>query len=398
MSPACRLTRVNVHRGPLGLDLGDSSTGDAALIGLVTALGDRARRARGQPAQQEACALHSLQLDGCYKLTHTALALLPISGATAHLRSLNVSGLRPLGAGPSKRVTDRPLCGGSDSSLLSDILRAAPELRQLQLDELSVPHTCLQQLAASCTQLESLSLMGCRDVCDAGLALLAAGCPQLRSLTIGGANGRWTEAAGLAAFTQLSHLSLARRGGCTDAEMSTLLSSLTGLASLRLAGLSRVSDEGLAGVTRLSALSSLVLVCCDGLQGAWLGSMRTLHVLRLRHCPAVLPRHLQVRLGFASPSKPCRVALLLVTSPKFAGAGRLVSGSSCLMQLWAVTGIDAASCVQAVALCCRRLQVLELPGHVSPHCLPVQAAGHLAGIRVESQAAHAENLRRRDSF
>ena len=181
------------------------------------------------------------------------------------------------------------------SRLLQAILRAAPALASLQLDELPVPLACLQQAAASCTRLQSLSLMGCRGMCDGGLRALAAACPALHSLAIGGRSGLWQEDTGLAALTQLRHLSLGRRS-CKDAQMSGLLGSLSALASLRLADGGCLSDAGLAALAGLGQLTSLVLMCGDCVEGAWLPRLARVEVLRLRYCRDILPRHVQVRV------------------------------------------------------------------------------------------------------
>lgn len=55
---------------------------------------------------------------------------------------------------------------------------AGRHLQVLRADGCSVSDAVLGALAAHCPSLRVLSLVGCRGVTDAGLAMLAAGCPR----------------------------------------------------------------------------------------------------------------------------------------------------------------------------------------------------------------------------
>ena len=204
------------------------------------------------------------------------------------LRLLNLSGLPCLRAIPCSREAES--CEAADP--LAAILSCAPQLRQLYLDELMVSKPACEALGRVCVNLEEASLVACKLMTDAGLQYIAQGCQRLCSLSIGGAASSFSEAEGLGGFTQLTKLVLTRRPSCTDTEFQGLIGSLRGLQEVKLASLSRITDTGLAALP--AGLSSLTLVMCENVKGASLTRLTRLRELRLRHCPALDPRHLQV--------------------------------------------------------------------------------------------------------
>ena len=50
--------------------------------------------------------------------------------------------------------------------------------------DLGVDNTKLMTIASGCPQLQSLNIIYCEDITDAGIKALATGCPQLQSLNI----------------------------------------------------------------------------------------------------------------------------------------------------------------------------------------------------------------------
>ena len=200
---------------------------------------------------------------------------------------LNLSSLPCLGAGASSQEA-----AAEAASTLAAILSCAPQLRQLYLDELLVSETACKALGQVCVNLEDASLVACKRMTDTGLQYIAQGCQKMRSLSIGGAASSFSEATGLGAFTQLTKLVLVRRPTCTDTEFQGLMSSLRGLQEVKLASLSRITDTGLAALP--AGLTSLTLVMCENVKGASLARLTRLRELRLRHCPAMNPQHLQV--------------------------------------------------------------------------------------------------------
>ena len=239
-----------------------------------------------RPPQQGPLA--ALLLDSCSRVTCASLLGLAHVHLLRDLKVLSLSGLSCLGSGPCS-----PTALSTAAETLSSLLDATRQLQDVSLDELCVSERVCEVIASRCCCLRQASLMACKGLTDAGLAAIAQGCPELRDLSIGGAASPWSEHKGLATFTQLSKLNLARRPMCTDAAFEGLMGSLGQLQELRLASLSRITDAGLAAVP--SSVTALTLVCCDNVQGASLARLSRLRELRMRHCPAILAPDLQVR-------------------------------------------------------------------------------------------------------
>ena len=232
--------------------------------------------------------LAALLLDSCSRVTCASLLGLAHVHLLRDLKVLSLSGLSCLGSGPCS-----PTALSTAADTLSSLLNATRQLQDVFLDELIVSERVCEVVARRCCSLRQASLMACKGLTDAGLAAIAQGCPDLRHLSIGGAASPWSEHKGLATFTQLSSLSLARRPMCTDSALVGLMGSLGQLQELRLASLSRITDTGMAAVPE--SVTALMLVCCDNVRGASLARLSRLRELRMRHCPAILAQHLQVR-------------------------------------------------------------------------------------------------------
>lgn len=178
------------------------------------------------------------------------------------------------------------------------------------------------------------------------------GCTALEDLALGGANLAWREEMGLAAFSGLTSLHLARRVGARDEQLAELWRRNQGLRHVTLAGeggrascaRSHSSDcqplcscEGCCSLTDATiqmlpaGLEVLRLPCCEEVQGRGLPRLRRLQELRLPGCNEILP----------------------------------ASVTACVAH-------------------CPRLRVLELPGHLlAREVIPMQAQGHIRGLFVE---------------
>ena len=136
-----------------------------------------------------------------------------------------------------------------------------------------------------------------------------------------------------AGFTGLAKLKIARRPFLTDAQLAPVLTaSAATLQELTLASCAALTDAALAPLAspRAPLLAALHLVCCERMTGAGAAPLRALRALRFSGCPAV-----------------------------------------------------AEAAVQAAAVGCTRLTMLELPSHLNANCIPVAGAGsRLSGLRV----------------
>ena len=147
----------------------------------------------------------------------------------------------------------------------------------------------------------------------------------------------------MAGLSGLQRLRLARRPFLTDAQLAPVLAAnRRSLRTLELAGCASLTDAALlpllSGATaaeqpaeaapRPPPLEHLSLCCCDRVTGSSLRHLARLRTLRLGGCPAV----------------------------------------------------DEAA-LQAAAICCTQLTLLELPGHIAAGSVPIAgAASHLRGL------------------
>ncbi len=138
----------------------------------------------------------------------------------------------------------------------------------------------------------------------------------------------------LQGLTTLTSLRISRRSHLLDAHFAPVLAANPHLRALTLAGCYSITDAVFSAAP--ATLESLRLVACDGVTGEGLQRLRGLRQLALGGC---------IRLR--------------------------------------------QEAVQAVAVCCRRLVLLELPAHVGRQCLPRQGhgVGHLQGLKVVEHSA-----------
>lgn len=120
-------------------------------------------------------------------------------------------------------------------------------------------------------------------------------------------------------------------------------------------------------------LERLHMVCCDRITGSSLRHLRRLRSLRLSGCPAVSEAALQVGwLCYVCGQK----------APKNCGCLRFARHTPCFHPHACVS---PHSVLQAAAICCTRLTLLELPPHIPASCMPVAPAGaasHLHGLQL----------------
>lgn len=127
---------------------------------------------------------------------------------------------------PGRRRSDA--AAGIAQALCAAVLAAGKHLRDLNLDDAQVSEDVLMAIGQKCSRLESLSLIGCRPLSNAGLESVAGGCPELKKLSVGGPSFHWREDKGLAAFRGLKHLTISRRTTlCTDSSLIKVLQALT---------------------------------------------------------------------------------------------------------------------------------------------------------------------------
>jgi len=161
----------------------------------------------------------------------------------------------------------------------------------------------------------------------------------------GGSALLWAEERALPAFTAITSLRLARRNQLQDLRLVAALEQLPQLNALVLAGCADITDRCLAALP--VGLTALHLSTCERLQGEGLSRLAHLRSLRLSGCPAVT---------------------------------------------------EAA--VQAAAMSCSQLQVLELPSGMDLACVPSQnpsCAGHLRGLKLEGGRRNNTHWLRRRS-
>ncbi|PRW33789.1 F-box LRR-repeat 2 isoform X1 [Chlorella sorokiniana] len=323
------------------------------------------------PATSGRYCIEQLQLGGSGKVSASALQqlapvaslqmsdILPLLHRLQHLDVSHVQSLSKGGAGPSSAAAS---AGDSPAAeALSALFRTAGgSLRTAILDGCFMGASLLPLLVGFCPGVERLSLVGCSGLADADLATLT-GLRSLSDLAVGGSSLAWHEHRSLSGLNGLTRLRLARRPYLTDAQLAPLLAANRGsLRQLELAGCASLTDAALlhllppyqlgsgasggSGEARHSSrqphqqrqqappLERLHLVCCDRITGTSLRHLRRLRSLRLSGCPAV-----------------------------------------------------SETALQAAAICCTRLTLLELPSHIPANRMPVAPAGaasHLHGLQL----------------
>jgi hypothetical protein len=287
-----------------------------------------------------------LSLAGCSKLTAGGLLRLAACDGFRQLHALDLSHLEALRQphAPAAAAPDG-LPGAEASAAAEGSVAAVPtlarmfqgawsavRLQQLQLDGCYMTQAAAAALAAPAGQLGSLSLVGCKGLDNAALAQLLGSCAaSLTHLHVGGASASWDEPTALSQLTGLRLLQLSRRPVLQDAQLGPILRANAGLTRLELAGCYAITDALMQWLPR--SLVELKLVVCSGVVGA----------------------------GIAQHGRR-------------------------LQRLW-LSGCEGATpaAVQAIAVCCTRLQLLELPRHIPPSCIPHQGMnGHLHWLQVVS--------------
>lgn len=272
------------------------------------------------------------RVPGCPRLGKKGLQHLASVGAFAGLREMDVSHLQSLWSKPAG-----VLCNIAASS--------AGRLRVLAANECTMSLAILSAIGHHCSELRTLSLVGCRGICNAGLAAISTGCPKLTDVAVGGGSAvLWSEDCALPGFTAMRSLRLARRNQLQDVRLVAALQQLPRLKSLVLAGCADITDRSLQALPQ--GLTSLHLSTCERLQGAPLSQLTNLQSLRLSGCPAI-----------------------------------------------------TQTAVQAASISCEKLRVLELPSAMDVACVPTRApphSGHLRGLKIEGgRRSNSHWLRRR---
>ncbi|CAL8464426.1 g3961 [Coccomyxa elongata] len=292
-------------------------------------------RSNGRPVHH----IEQLHLSDCWRISHAVLLQLANIGSLNQLQVLDVSNAAKLSAGSKEPETAAEIV----AALCAAVSAAGRNLKELNLDAATVSDELLAAIGRCCERLELLSIIGCRPFTDAGLEAVAQGCPLLKSLSVGGPSFGWRESIGLAAFKGLQELTISRRSSlCTDSSLIKVLEQHPGLVRFKLCMSSAVTDRAL-GALPAGSLTELSLVACDAVHGHSIAQLKRLQILRLSSC-------------------------------------------SCITK----------EAVQVIALSCRRLHLLELPHNMPTSVVPVQANGHLCGLRIEGGVqTHRKGLRRR---
>ncbi|BDA49692.1 probable f-box/LRR-repeat protein 2 at C-terminar half [Coccomyxa sp. Obi] len=292
------------------------------------------RRSKGRPNSH----IEQLRLSDCWRISHALLSKLASIGSLDYLQVLDMSNVAKLTAGSKEPQAAAEIT----AALCAAVSAAGRNMVELNLNAATVTDELLAAVGRCCERLESLSIIGCRPFTDAGLEAVAQGCPLLKSLSVGGPSFGWREGTGLAAFTGLQQLTISRRSSlCTDSGLIKVLEQHPGLERFKLCMSSAVTDRALE-VLPAESLHELTLVACDAVHGHSIARLKHLESLRLSSC-------------------------------------------SCITK----------EAVQVIALSCRRLRVLELPHSMPTSVVPVQASGHLRGLRLEGGVqTHRKGLRR----
>jgi F-box/leucine-rich repeat protein 14 len=236
----------------------------------------------------------SLDIRGCGRLTRTGLESVP---NWPGLQSLSMN-YRPeetsvafFSKFPSLNaltltVTKSPPLDGA----LCEILRhALPQLQSFSLaNGSSLSDQSLVALSQR-TELTSLELRECRGATDEGFKSLALNLIHLQSMTFT-SNGCITATAlqNLSKMTELRSLNLSYMN-VVDSTLQAI-GSLYHLERLNLSGCAKVSDEGIAYISRLRMLHHVTLVGCHELTDvslAVLSELVLLESIEVPDCPRI---------------------------------------------------------------------------------------------------------------
>jgi len=145
---------------------------------------------------------------------------------------------------------------GRDVRAVCACFKSVTDLNLSGCDGLQDAH--IAHIGAALPQLQKLSLNGCRDVSNAGLAALLTHCRTLHSLELGWCNISDTGLVSLAAISSsLTSLDLSGCAMLTDRGVAALMRRCPRLASLQLEGCREVSGWALATVSEMDGYTDI---------------------------------------------------------------------------------------------------------------------------------------------
>lgn len=201
-------------------------------------------------------------------------------------------------------------------------------LKNVMLDGCYLGQHVLTELCRSSpsSSVTSLSVIGCRGLCDDDFIECSTSMPFLVNLSVGGACLSWREEHALKGFSGLSSLRIARRYFLSDDQVKSVGRCCPHLNVLSLAACPSITDDALT--TLPLTMTHLKMVCCDRVRGDVIKRFRRLREVRLQGCPGV-----------------------------------------------------KETAMQAVLVACVCLQLVEVPGHIRRSALPV-GGGSLQGVKI----------------
>lgn len=222
--------------------------------------------------------LRVLRLAGCFGITDSGLEF---------IRGLNLS------------MLDLKGCERLSDATVAQTVARMHNLRALVLE--GVHRLSDEGLAklGECHALEKLSIKGCSQVSDVGIAVFAANCPHLHWLDISGCK-RITH-KGLFSIAKhlrgLKHLAMAHCTGASNSGLAALGAAQLPLTFLNLSSCSRITGTGLAALQLLAP------------------TLRTLHVSWTDlNDPAALQLQSLTQLRHLHMEGCCRVSVKVITS------------------------------------------------------------------------------------
>jgi hypothetical protein len=248
-------------------------------------------------------------------------------GLFTHVTTLDLSHVSSLGRKSNATITALKAvftsCSSSDIGGLKNMLLDGCYLGQHVLTELC---TRPPSSSSSSSSVTSLSVIGCRGLCDDDFIECSMCMPSLVDLSVGGACLSWREEHALKGFTGLTSLRIARRYFLSDDQVKSIGSCCPHLKILSLAACPSITDDALT--TLPLTVTHLKMVCCDRMRGDGIKRFKRLREVRLQGCPGV-----------------------------------------------------KETAMQAVLVACVCLQLLEVPGHIRRSALPV-GGGSLQGVKI----------------
>lgn len=136
----------------------------------------------------------TLSLDNCFRITDKGLFAIAVG--CQQLSSINLlncglvtdDGLEALAKGCKKLSYIRGTGHGHSAKGIASMVIWCPNLKYMDLDQVTVTDALLKTLAVWCPQLTYLNVFESFDITDLGIIALAKGCPKLSSLNLSGCN------------------------------------------------------------------------------------------------------------------------------------------------------------------------------------------------------------------